>query len=583
VQAFIEAARSPAQEVFDHPVAVPANPMRAVFAALLSACAAGAAATTPLHASSATARQDGATAVAAACALQPYDLRAEWQTGQAFFDGPDPRLSWKLATSPAYVPGNPAFQTAYRVVASTTPARFASGVYDAWDTGVVSSNATINIVYAGIGLDAPSSSVWWSTVVTDAAGVACSAPPPSSVTMGPRNSSDWVASFITSNNTIPTDDCAFYAYEPVPLLRKEFTASSAAAVVDATLFVVGVGYYEAYLNGAKVGDAVLDPAWTTFSSRALYSAFNVTGQVAAGGPNALGLMLGRGWYDPLPMELFGSFNLRDALPVGNPQAIAQLHIAFADGSSQVVGTDSSWRMGAGSTLFNNIYLGEVYDARLDATTAGWSSPGFNDSAWPPALLSTMTGNLGPLRAQTAPHARVTQVVPPASVTQPGGPGSSYVVALPFEISGWLQISGLTGPAGTAVNLTFAEILNPDGSINSITTWAGAIGRGGSNYGPCARVPATQETTVILAGTGNESFVPRFSWQAFRYVQVDGWPVATSGPPSLANFAALRVHSDNAPAGTFVDWNPQHAAIDALTTGSFLANWAGGIQSDCPAR
>jgi alpha-L-rhamnosidase len=158
-----------------------------------------------------------------------------------------------------------------------------------------------------------------------------------------------------------------------------------------------------------------------------------------------------------------------------------------------------------------------------------------------------------------------------------------VLQFPVELAGFLQISGVTGPTGAAINVTFAEILFPDGSINPITTLAGDIGRGEGNWGPCAPVPALQRDTFFLAGTGNETFVQHFTWHAYRFVQVDGWPVATSGPPTPANFLALRVHSDNAPAGSFVSWNPQFNAIDSLTTNSFSNNWAGGIQSDCPAR
>jgi alpha-L-rhamnosidase len=97
------------------------------------------------------------------------------------------------------------------------------------------------------------------------------------------------------------------------------------------------------------------------------------------------------------------------------------------------------------------------------------------------------------------------------------------------------------------------------------------------------VPAFQQDTLILAGTGNETWQPRFTWHAFRYVQLDGWPTATMGPPTPGHFTGLQVHTANTPAGSFIDWNPQHNAIDALTHAAFRANWAGGIQSDCPGR
>jgi alpha-L-rhamnosidase len=135
-----------------------------------------------------------------------------------------------------------------------------------------------------------------------------------------------------------------------------------------------------------------------------------------------------------------------------------------------------------------------------------------------------------------------------------------------------------------VNLTFAEILYPDGRINPRTNLAGRIGyTNGSSWGACAVVPALEADSVYFAGTGNESYTPAFTWHAFQYMAVDLWPVATHGPPTVDNFVALMFHTANDPAGQLEIWNDQLLAIDALAEASFRANWAGGIQSDCPGR
>ncbi len=199
--------------------------------------------------------------------------------------------------------------------------------------------------------------------------------------------------------------------DPAPLLRKEFTI--AKKISRARVYVSGLGYYELRLNGQRVGDHVLDPGWTTYSKRVLYSTYDVTEQLRRG-TNALGVMLGNGWYNPLPLRLWGHINPRENLTIGEPRLILQLVAEFTDGTSQTIVTDESWKAGDGPILRNNVYLGEVYDARKEQP--GWDKPGFNDSNWQPAVLATEP--LGPLQAQDAPPIRVTRVLKPVKLTEP---------------------------------------------------------------------------------------------------------------------------------------------------------------------
>src|SRR5208283_431957 len=113
--------------------------------------------------------------------------------------------------------------------------------------------------------------------------------------------------------------------------------------------------------------------WTTYSRRVLYSTYDVTAQVARG-RNAVGIMLGNGWFNPLPLRMWGQLNLREHLTVGEPRAILQLAIDYVDGSSQIITTDTTWRTCQGPILRNSVYLGEVYDARHEQP--GWDGPGF---------------------------------------------------------------------------------------------------------------------------------------------------------------------------------------------------------------
>ena len=539
-----------------------------------------------------------AAAASAPCTATARDLRVSGMpcgSGGVYSDEASPLLSWAPVFSPQ--PLANARQSAYRIVASTNASALGTG--DAWDSGWVNSSATLEIEYRGGGLDAPGDTVFWSVWLADGSGAVC-APPSDGIcalTAAPRGLPGFAAlgaRWIGESNAMPADECASYAEAPAPLLRRSFALPPGRTIASAHLFVTGLGFYAASLNGAPVGDLALDPAWTTVRARTLFSAFDVSAQLRAGSENVLGLTLGRGWYDPLPMKLFGAFNLREALTVGPPRAIAALIVCDGEGGRTIIASDAAaggWRASDdGAIRRNNIYIGVEYDARRALALAGWDAPGFDASAWRPAVATAIAGGdavaRGALRLARAPGIRfTTSDAPTAIVPLPGAP-HSYTVSFPRNIAGVVALRGVRAPAGAVTRLTFAEVLHPNGTINTVTNLAGSIGRWpGMDAGPCAPSPAEETDNVTWAGLPDgESFQPQFTWHAFQHARVDGWPTATAGPPTPAHFAALRLHVDNDPTGNeFVSWNPQHAAIDALAAASFRSNWAGGIQSDCPGR
>src|ERR1039457_4183035 len=206
-------------------------------------------------------------------------------------------------------------------------------------------------------------------------------------------------------------EAQMFGDHPAPLFRKEFLLEK--KISRARVYVSGLGYCELRLNGQRVGDHVLDPGWTTYSKRVLYSTYDVTDQLKRG-QNALGVMLGNGWFNPLPLRLWGHINPRAALTIGEPRVIVQLAVEFADGTSQTIVTDESWKVSNGPILRNSVYLGEVYDARKEQP--GWDRPGFDDRTWEQA--SVAQEQLGPLHAQDAPPSRVTGTLKTIARTEP---------------------------------------------------------------------------------------------------------------------------------------------------------------------
>jgi len=184
------------------------------------------------------------------------------------------------------------------------------------------------------------------------------------------------AQWITDSRELPACDSLFYLDYPAPLFRKAFTPES--KIEKATLFITAAGYYKASINGEPVGKNELDPAWTDFSKRIFYSEYDVTTQLNDG-ENCLGVSLGNGFYNPLPLRKWGRRNLREDLTVGKPTFLAKLLISYKNGKMEEVVSDSTWKYTLGPILKNDVYLGVVYDARKEIK--GWNKAGFEDSSW----------------------------------------------------------------------------------------------------------------------------------------------------------------------------------------------------------
>ena len=320
-------------------------------------------------------------------------------------------------------------QTAYQVLAATTADLLAKGKGDLWDSGKVASGESVQVVYGGQPLR-PGQRVYWKVRAWDREDRPSGYSPAAWWEMGLLAPADWRAAWITRKRAEPLSEEKMFEDDPAPLFRKEFLLEK--KISRARVYVSGLGYYELRLNGQRVGDQVLDPGWTTYSKRVLYSTYDVTDQLKRG-QNALGVMLGNGWFNPLPLRLWGHINPREHLTIGEPRVIVQLVAEFADGTSQTIVTDESWKVGNGPILRNSVYLGEVYDARKEQP--GWDRPGFDDSGWPPAVSATEP--LGPLRAQSAPPIRVTRALKPVKLTEPK-PGV-WIFDLGQNFAGWARL------------------------------------------------------------------------------------------------------------------------------------------------
>ena len=366
----------------------------------------------------------GLESQAAQTGLTAGTLRCEYQTEPLGISETRPRLSWTVASEQR---GQK--QTAYHILIASSRSLLDENKGDLWDTGKVTGNQTLGIEYGGTPLRSQMR-CFWKVRVWDKDGQASAWSTPAMWEMALLNRQDWTGQWINDGKANPEKEEDFYKFDPAPLFRKGFRL--AKPLRQARLYITGLGYYEARLNGQRVGDHVLDPGWTDYGKRVYYSTYDVTGQLRDGA-NCLGVMVGNGWYNPVPLKMWGHLNIREHLIFGRPRFIAQLVLQYADGTTESVVSDESWKTTEGPILRNSIYLGEVYDARREI--AGWDEAGYDDSKWRAAMPAKE--EVGLLEAQPVPPIKVTATLKPVKITEPKT--GVYIIDMGQNFSGWCSL------------------------------------------------------------------------------------------------------------------------------------------------
>ena len=318
-----------------------------------------------------------------------------------------------------------------------------------------------------------------------------------------------------------------------PVFRGEFDLSK--PVKRARAYVTGLGYYELHVNGGKVGDKVLDPGYTTFAKRTLYSTYDVTGLLKTGG-NAAGVIMGKGWWGE------------------SPRFILQINVEYVDGTKTCITSGKGWKRTDSPITENSLYHGETYDARLE--TPGWDMPGFDDSKWAAAEIIDSPTKV--LSAETIQPIRVCESMKPKKLTNPK-PGV-WVYDFGQNFSGWCRLK-VSGSAGTEVSIRHAEVLYDDGTVNQENLRS-----------------ARATDKYILSGKGAEVYEPRFTYHGFRYVQIEGFP----GAPDLNTLLGQVVHTDFEPRGSFQCSNALINRIAKNAWWGYKTNFH-SVPTDCPQR
>ena len=375
------------------------------------------------------------------------------------------------------------------------------------------------------------------------------------------------AQWITHQYIPPKHDSLLYQNQSAPVFRKGFNVTE--EIDSAILYITSAGYYKAFVNGEQIEDNILDPAWTDFSKRIYFTGYDITDKLKQG-PNCLGITLGNGFYNPLPLKMWGNLNLREKLTIGQPSVIAKLVIKQSDGQIKEITTNETWKYTHGPIIKNNVYLGEVYNANHEIVN--WQEPEYNDSSWEKSVITEGPG--GKLQKSFFPPIRITNRIKPRNITSPMS--DIYLVDMGINFTGTYRIK-LKGIKGDTIQFRFGERIYEDGTLNPMTTVVGQIKRKGTG-GPGAPDIAWQADSYIF---GNDSIIwysPSFTFHTYRYMEIEG----LNYKPDIQDVKGLAFNSD-------VD-NENHVSsssnllnsIQQATVRTFTSNLI-GVQSDCPAR
>ncbi|MBN2131764.1 MAG: glycoside hydrolase family 78 protein [Sedimentisphaerales bacterium] len=504
---------------------------RATFLTIMAAVLLGGPATAPVNARSLTRAN-----------LAAADLRCEYLVNPLGIGETRPRLSWVVESK-----DRGQVQSAYRVLVASSPRLLARDIGDLWDSGRIVSDDSTQIVYDGQPLKSQMR-CYWKVCVWDREGRLSRWSKPARWTMGLLDRDDWTARWIGFDASRRTSEAVGGLFlPPAQFLRKQFVLEK--PIERATIYASALGNYELHINGRQIGDAFFTPGWTDYGTRVYYSTFDVTDRLKRG-LNVMGAILADGWYS----GHIGWGRARDHYGKA-PRFLAQLHVEYADGSSETVATDKTWLAATGPSLEADFLMGETYNALMEMPD--WATTRFDDGAWKPV---DVTDSL-PIAIQAYPGVLVREFrqIRPVQMAQPKD--GTFVYDMGTNFAGFVRLKVSGAKSGQKVTLRFAERLNPDGTIYTTNL------RG-----------ARATDTYICRGRGTEVWRPQFTFHGFQYVELTGYP----GKPDLDTVLGVELTSDTPVVGHFECSDAMANTLYRNICQTQRANFI-DVPTDCPQR
>jgi alpha-L-rhamnosidase len=481
-------------------------------------------------------------ALTASAQVTVKNLRCEMLANPSGIDAIQPRFSWQLESDQRNI-----VQTSYQIIVSSSEQKLRADDGDIWKSGAIKESRSILINYGGKPLQSATKYFWKVQVITNKGGAIENET--AFFSTGLLNAADWKGKWIGYDKASDWDSITQWSRLSARYLRKEFQNTS--VVKRATVYISGLGMYELYINGKKIGDQVLAPNPTDYRKSFFYNTHDVTTAIKKGG-NAIATVLGNGRF----FTMRQNYKTQKHNTFGYPKLLLQLEIEYADGSKKIIVSDETWKLNVdGPIRTNNEYDGEEYDASKEFN--GWGKAGFNDSKWlKPEIVEAPAGKV---TAQFSEPMKVMQTIKPVSIKNTGN--GKYILDMGQNFAGWLKLQNVNGKKGDRITMKFAESLQVNGEIF------------------IANLRDAKVTDVYtLKGSGGENWNPSFVYHGFRYVEVTGFP----GTPTIHNFEGQLVYDAIETTGSFQTSNQTINAVYKNAWWGIASNYK-GMPVDCPQR
>ncbi|MEX1115186.1 MAG: family 78 glycoside hydrolase catalytic domain [Akkermansiaceae bacterium] len=499
------------------------------------------------------------------------DLKVAHQTSPHGLDDAKPRLSWKMAGD-----AKDLVQSSYQILVASSEDKLAPGKADLWDSGQTKS-ADTNVAYSGKALP---SSAWVHWKMRTWAGDKVSEWSEPQRFLSALIGSQPSQQYISFRDTSPFHkDRKTLQLPPARYYRGTFTPEK--KIVRAIAHASALGIYELHVNGQRVGDAYFAPGWTDYRKRAYYNTHDLTPLLKDGG-NTIGAIVADGWYAGYvgygKLVGYGPHKTGRNIYGKTPALMVEIHLTYDDGSSKIIGTDTTWKTSTGPELEADFLMGEAYDARKEIP--GWATASFDDSKWEPTIIAQDNGSIiepfsdafiknenrefgfirpPVMQAYPAQPVRITQELPAKSV-KPLNPGT-WVFDLGQNFAGNVRLK-VKAKAGEKFVLRFAEMLHPDGRIMTENL----------------REARATDTYIAKGAPGGESWTPRFTFHGFQFVEITGF----EKEPPLDTITGLVMHSDTTLTSSFESSDPVVNKVFQNSVWTQRANWI-ELPTDCPQR